>query len=182
MCMQKKIFMVAMVLVLVGALNWGVIGTTNINLVEKLSELIKIDISKFIYIAVGLSALYLMLQRDTYLPFLGDAVYPCGALKEKIPNDHTHEVLVKVPPNSNVVYWASEPENKELEIVSNPWDAYHKYGNSGVVKADEQGNAVLKFRDPKKYKVPGGRILNEHVHYRYCKSPGMLSRIYTVNI
>jgi uncharacterized membrane protein YuzA (DUF378 family) len=182
--MQKKIFMLAMVLVLVGALNWGIVGVSGVNLVEQLRELIKIDISKFIYIAVGLSALYLMLQRDTYLPFLGDAAYPCAALKEKIPNNHTHEVNVTVPPNSNVVYWASEPLNKDLEldIVSNPWEAYQKYGNSGVVKADNQGNAVLKFRNPSQYRIPSGKALNPHVHYRYCKTPGMLSRIYTVNI
>lgn len=180
--MQKKIYMVAMIIVLVGALNLGIAAVININLIKKLSETINIDIIRFFYIAVGLSALYLMFNRDTYLPFLGDAVYPCGTLNEKIPNDHTHEVTIKVPPNSNVVYWASEPENQELDIIPNPWDAYQKYENSGVVIADNQGNAVIKFRIPKQYKIPSGRLLKPHVHYRFCKSPGMLSKIYTVNL
>jgi uncharacterized membrane protein YuzA (DUF378 family) len=180
---EKKIYVILMFLVLAGALNFGIIGTSGINLIEKLDQLTnKIQISKIVYIIIGLAALFLITKRDVYLPFLGDAVYPCDSLQEHIPNDHTEKTKVKVPPYAVVVYWAAEPETETLAHESNPLMAYQKYQNSGVVKADKTGEAILKFRKPRSYVVPGGKKLKSHVHYRYCKYPGMLSQVYTKKV
>ena len=65
--------------------------------------------------------------------------------------------------------------------ISNPWDAYANFENSGVVRADASGNAVLQFRSPSSYKVGLlNNTLKRHVHYRVCKHPGMLSDVKTI--
>jgi uncharacterized membrane protein YuzA (DUF378 family) len=184
---EKKIYMILMFLVLIGGLNLGIVGICNFNVIEKLNQITnKFEISKIVYVVIGLSALFLITKRDVYLPFLGDTVYPCDSLKEHIPNNHTEKTKVKVPPYAVVVYWAAEPETETMVHESNPLVAYQKYENSGVVKADENGEAILKFRKPQEYTVPNMGIsskkLKPHVHYRYCKYPGMLSPVYTKKV
>lgn len=177
---SKWLHFVAILLVIVGALNWGLVGSLNFDLVQWLGSSVgSTTLSKVIYIIVGISALYIAFDRDTYLPFLGDSVYPCSGLADKVPDDATVSVSVKVPPGSKVVYWAAE-HSKELDIAPNPWAAYVGYNNSGVVTANADGTALLKVREPIGYKVHSGMTLKKHIHYRYCKFPGMLSRVETV--
>jgi len=119
--------------------------------------------------------------RDFYLPFLGLSVYPCGSLAQKIPSNADKSITVQVPPNVNVIYWASEPSNPEMQPISNPWDAYANYDNSGVVRSDANGMAILHVRSPSSYKVGlFNTTLKLHIHYRICQHPGMLSEIKTV--
>ncbi len=184
---EKKIYMILMFLVLAGALNLGIVGLCNFNLIKQLDKITdNFEISKIVYIVIGLASLFLITKRDVYLPFLGDTVYPCDSLKEHIPNNHTEKTKVKVPPYSVVVYWAAEPETETMVHESNPLVAYQKYENSGVVKADEKGEAILKFKKPQGYSVPSGFVsskeLKPHVHYRFCKYPGMLSPVYTKKV
>lgn len=179
--MQKLLHMIAVLLVIVGGLNWGLVGGFNIDLVKSVGSALNLPIlSTTIYILVGLSALCLSVKRDVYLPFLNEAVYPCATLSDRAPESATVKVPVRVMPRAKVVYWASEPNQDQP--VSNPWDAYTKYENSGVATADSNGIATLMVRDPASYKVPSGRVLSRHIHYRYCVGSGMLSRVETVNI
>jgi len=142
----------------------------------------KYKVLKFIFIlSIVASIIYNIFNRNFYLPFLGRSVYPCGALAEKIPRDADTTVIVHVKPNVNVIYWASEPFPKEEQPISNPWDAYANYDNSGVVRADANGNAILHFRSPSSYNVGMfNKTIKTHVHYRICKHPGMLSDIKTI--
>ena len=134
-----------------------------------------------IILAVVASIIYFLFDRNFYLPFLGWAVYPCGSLAEKVPKNADSNVTIQVPPNVNVIYWASEPSKKEDQPIADPWDAYANYDNSGVVKSDSNGNAILRFRSPSSYNVGlFNKTLKTHVHYRVCKHPGMLSDIKTV--
>ena len=123
-------------------------------------------------------------SRNFYLPFLGCTVFPCGSLAEKIPANSDTSVSVQVVPGANVVYWASEPTLQAQQPISNPWDAYALYDNSGVVRADADGNAILRFRSPSSYKVGYlyNRELPRHVHYRVCSNAGLMSPVMTVNI
>ena len=137
--------------------------------------------SLIIILIVVASIIYSLFDRNFYLPFLGWAVYPCGSLAEKVPLNADKAVSIKVPPNVNVIYWASEPSNPELQPIADPWEAYANYDNSGVVKADANGNAVLRVRSPSSYNVGlFDKTLKTHVHYRICKHPGMLSDVKTV--
>lgn len=176
--------MLPIVLVLAGALNWGLVGTMQFDLVQYLAQIIQIpQIATLVYIAVGLSAVYLASRRDTYLPFLGKSVFPCGPLTEKKPANADVSVTVQVEPNSNVVYWAAEPGQGAYE---NPWIAYDKYANSGVSRSDATGKAVLEFRSPGGYKVNKlgmfEKLLNPHVHYRVCSYNGMMGPVETVKV
>jgi hypothetical protein len=139
--------------------------------------------SIIIILIVVASITYSLFDRNFYLPFLGWAVYPCGSLAEKIPSNADTTVTVQVPPNVNVIYWASEPSNPEVQPIADPWDAYANYDNSGVVKADSTGKAELRIRSPSSYNVGlFNKTLKTHVHYRICKHPGMLSDIKTAFI
>ena len=140
-------------------------------------------ISFIVILSVVASLLYNMFDRNFYLPFLGWAVYPCGALAEKVPRNADTTVTVQVKPNVNVIYWASEPSSQEDQPINNPWDAYANYDNSGVVRADSTGKAVLSFRNPSTYQVGlMNKTLKQHVHYRECRHPGMLSEVKTIMI
>ena len=161
---------------LIGGINWGLFGLFKLDVVSFIPWS---PVSKMIYIIIGLSAIYLSLKRDVYLPFLGETVYPCDQLVNKIPDDATVAMTVRVPAGAKVVYWASE-HSKDLDVAENPWKAYLNYSNSGVTTADANGNAVLKVREPTAYRVPLKGKIEKHIHYRYCGSPGMLSEIHTV--
>jgi uncharacterized membrane protein YuzA (DUF378 family) len=182
---EKKIYMVLMFVVLFGALNLGIGGILNTNLFEKLDGVLNfsifenIKISRILYVTIGLASLYFITNRDVYLPFLGESVYPCDSLKEHTPKDATEVERIKVSPYALVVYWAAEPKLENKKNAKNPWIAYQNYENYGIVRADENGEAILKFRKPRGYKVPSGKTIKPHVHYRYCKYPGILSKIYT---
>ena len=135
-------------------------------------------------LTIAAAIIMFVCSRNFYLPFLGSTVYPCGSLAEKVPADADTSVSIRVKPGANVVYWASEPSDPRVQPISNPWDAYAMYDNSGVVRADQQGNATLRFRSPSSYKVGliMGRTLKRHVHYRVCDYAGMMSEVKTVYI
>lgn len=138
-------------------------------------------VGTILMLVLVVSILLVGFSRNFYLPFLGWAVYPCGTLAEKVPADADTSVVVKVPANVNVIYWASEPSAPEVQPISDPWDAYANYDNSGVVKADANGNAVIRVRKPSSYNVGVfNKTLKSHIHYRVCHQSGMLSEIKTV--
>lgn len=63
---MKIIDTIAFILIIIGAINWGLIGTFNFNLVEAIFVCVSI-MSKIIYILVGISGLWsikLIFNRD----------------------------------------------------------------------------------------------------------------------
>lgn len=60
---MKMLHMAAFTLVIIGALNWGLVGLLNYNLVQSL--LGGLGIEKLIYILVGVSAVYLALTHKS---------------------------------------------------------------------------------------------------------------------
>jgi uncharacterized membrane protein YuzA (DUF378 family) len=127
---QKMIFKVSIVLILVGAINWLLIGIFQTNLVEML--LGKGILSRGIYILVGVAALSIAFNRDTYLPFLGETVLPCSIIPERTPPGATKELQVPAPAGAKVLYWAAEPEMEGLKNIPDWHTAYAKYVNGGV--------------------------------------------------
>jgi uncharacterized membrane protein YuzA (DUF378 family) len=164
-------------LIIIGALNWGLVGTMKVNVVERL--LGKGAASRGIYILVGLAALVLAFNRDTYLPFLGESVFPCSVLTDQVPAGATRAVQVQVTPGAKVIYWASEPADGDGKMP-NFEGAYRQYLNAGVTTADDTGLAVLKVREPQAYTVPFRGQLDPHVHFRICGMSGFIGRIKTV--
>jgi uncharacterized membrane protein YuzA (DUF378 family) len=178
--MYQHIYMYfyAMILIIVGALNWGIIGAYGTNLIEKY---IPLNIVKIIYILVGVSAVYLLMDRNTYLPFLNDTVLPCYNLEEQVPPKFDTLATVKVPANTKVIYWAALPDDGKG--LKGPEEAYGDYSNSGITISSEQGEAVLRIQTPQPYKVNKfgffPKTLEPHVHYRFCRPNGMMSEVKT---
>jgi uncharacterized membrane protein YuzA (DUF378 family) len=169
-CSQKQWIMksahkVAMILVIIGAVNWGLVGGLKVNLVERLVG--RGLVSRLVYVAVGLAALSMMFYRDTYLPFLGESVFPCSLLSNQTPPGATREVIIQVRPGAKVLYWATEPTSGGSP--PSYIQAYGSYQNAGVTTADEAGRAILRIREPQPYTIPPfGRTLTPHIHYRVC--------------
>jgi uncharacterized membrane protein YuzA (DUF378 family) len=175
---KKKAYMVAMVLLIVGGINWFLVGALNVNVVQAI--LGKNFVSRGIFVLVGIAALVIAFDRDTYLPFLGETIMPCSAIQERTPPGATVSMQVQVEPNAKVLYWAAEPETERLESVNDWRKAYLSYENAGVVKADSSGIATLKVRKPQPYLVPWKGRLEPHIHFRICGERGFLSRVKTV--
>lgn len=161
------------ILILAGSLNWLAIGVTNTNIVQTIFR----SWSPLIYILVGVSGLYFMTKRDYFLPFLAKTHLPCSEMVEKIPENANIAVPVTVTPNSNVIFWAAD------EAADDPWTAYNKYTNAGLVRSDANGIAVLRVRQPQPYSVMNGiKTLRPHIHYRVCSTDGFASRVETVEL
>lgn len=176
--LQKMAFKVAMMIVLIGALNWGLIGAFRVNLVDRVFGKGAVA-AKVLYIVVGLCALAIAFNRDTYLPFLGESVFPCSVLADQVPPGATRSVQVAAEPGSKVVYWATEP-GEDRGVLSDWKIAYGKFMNAGVATTDTSGVATLKVREPQPYIVPFKGRLEPHVHFRVCGPTGFVGRIKTV--
>jgi uncharacterized membrane protein YuzA (DUF378 family) len=174
--LSKLAYKVAILLIVVGALNWLIVGVMNVNLLERL---VGPRISTVLYVLVGLSALYVMFDRDTYLPFLGPAHVPCSTLQNREPPGATKEVQIIIAPNTKVIYWAAEPSVDGLKGLNSWMDAYQKYDNAGVATSNANGVAILKVRNPQSYKVPFAGKLESHIHYRVCGESGFMGRVET---
>jgi len=66
-CMQKlsALDWVAVILVVIGGLNWGLIGLFGFNLVDTIFGVMGI-ISRIVYVVVGLASLYLIFSVSSW--------------------------------------------------------------------------------------------------------------------
>ncbi len=137
---------------------------------------------KVVSLIAGVTAVWLMFQRDTYLPFLGSAVLPSSVLvDDRVPEGANTELSIglNVADGTKVIYWGAEPSTS---IINNPWDAYEKYTNVGVATV-HKGSAVIKFKCPAEYKVMGAKKLKRHIHYRLCcTKQSMMGPVETVYV
>lgn len=85
------------------------------------------------YTLVGWAGIYLMFNRNTYLPFLGPAALPDSVLAPAAqvgPSLRTY-VLRDVPEEAHfVLYWATLPGEKKDSML----EAYGDFSNSGVAR------------------------------------------------
>ena len=176
---HRKGHVFAIAIVIIGAINWLLIGALGYNPISNIFGAKSIT-TRGIYILVGLSAVAIMFHRDTYLPFLGESVVPCSALPDQIPEGADTHVQVKVTPKSKVLYWAAEPATEGLKKIHDWRQAYIKFMNVGVVMSNEKGVATLYVRNPQPYTVPWMGRLEPHVHFRVCGESGMMGSIHTV--
>ncbi len=173
-------FYLAMALLIVNGLNALLVALTEVDVLQWVVG--KGVLGTLLYGLIGLSALLMMFDRDTYLPFLGPTVMPCGALQDREPPGATKEIQVTVGPHRKIIYWAAEPANENLKSVTSWQEAYQTYENAGVATSDGTGQATLRVRAPRSYQVPMGGVLEPHVHYRVCDEAGWMGRIYTVPV
>ena len=178
--LMTKVRMIVTALVIIGAINWGTTAL-GYNLVEMLSKFINtslktdLPIDKAIYILVGLCGISLASRRTTWLPFLGKSILPGNLVTKQTPSKANKKIKVRVRPNAKVAYWAATGKDKNEQDV---FDAYGDNSNSGVVIADEKGIAELPIMEGAGYKVPNGKRIPRHVHYRVIGN-SMMDRVRT---
>ena len=178
---KAKTYMIAMVLLVVGGLNWGVKSFMGKDLVTYVTGR-NVILANAIFAAVGVAALFIGLHRDSYLPFLGKSLIPCEVMKPHTPENADISTDVVVGPGTKVLYWAAEPANKDLHELNDWKKAYLAYRNAGVAIADSSGIATLKVRKPQPYTVPHKGALSPHIHYRKCMGNGLIGRVTTVGL
>jgi len=131
---------------------------------------------KSIAVITFVVSLFVVFQRKTYLPFLGETVFPT-VNHTAFPQKYYHFQHTIPQKNTPVVYWAS---------TNDKWGAdetpYGKYDNSGVVTSDDRGKITFSLHTlPHSYKV-FGRTKAPHIHYRVLVKPGIWSEIYTFTV
>lgn len=180
----KKIYLhfISMILVISGGIIWGSIGLIGKNPFAILNSKKYIPDNIF-YTLIGLSAGYLLINRDAFLPFLSHGIIPCSVLSVSEPMDWDTEVELPVSEGNMVIYWAADSKNK-FSSIPDVSQAY-SYNNSGVTMS--QGNyAIARIKYPTKYTVNRFGIKKEqipHIHYRYCKkNEPILSKVFSLNL
>jgi len=63
---MKALDVIALILVIVGGLNWGLVGVFDLNLVNKILGSVEL-IEKVVYIVVGVAAVYALLRLPCLL-------------------------------------------------------------------------------------------------------------------
>jgi uncharacterized membrane protein YuzA (DUF378 family) len=179
--LDKWIHLIAMALVLIGALNWGLVGAFGVDLVRTIAG--KGTVANVIYVAVGIAALLLAFRRDTYLPFLGETVLPCSLIPDRVPDNADTEVSIHgVTPGAKVMFWAAEPATEGLSRINDWRRAYLDFANAGVTTADAGGHATLRIRKPQPYSVPTKGRIEAHVHWRVCGDGGLIGPVMTTTV
>ncbi len=180
---KTKMYHVVLLLVLIGSLNWGTTAF-GYNFVEIIKNLLnnalgmQTYIDKIIYLLVALAGIKLAMNRDLWLPFLGESVLPGSLVPLKnVFGDTT--IAVKVKPNTRIAYWASLPqETNKIPLVH---EAYGDFKNAGVVLSNNDGIANLIVNKGTNYIVPTGREIQRHIHYRELDQVyGMMGALQTV--
>lgn len=132
---------------------------------------------------VLVAIVYVGSRRNTYLPFLGPTVIPQSLLKEAGRVAKTGEtqttLFVNVPDGTKVAYWAAK--QSEDVIFPDPYVAYEDYTNAGIALVKNK-QAVLVIDCPSSYKVPGGKTLKPHVHYRIMYPNGIMGSVQTLYV
>jgi len=180
---KTKMNHIVIIIVLIGSLNWGMtaLGYNLVDIIKNLlNNAFKMEtyIDKIIYFLVALAAIKLSMNRDLWLPFLGESVLPGSLVPlKKVVGDTIIEIKVK--PNTRVAYWASLPqETNKIPLVH---EAYGDFKNAGVVLSNNDGIALLIVNKGTNYIVPTGREIKRHVHYRELDQVyGMMGTLQTV--
>jgi uncharacterized membrane protein YuzA (DUF378 family) len=178
---KKQLFAFAMLFLVIGGINWGIMSVTGTNLVKYLTGKNTL-VANAIFLLVGLSALFIGFARDSYLPFLGPSVMPCSLLKVQTPEGADFEKRFLVKPGVKVLYWAAEPNNSDLQTITNWQHAYLAFRNAGVAVSDDDGYVKLRVRKPQPYTVPTKGEIHPHIHFRVCMNNGFIGPVETVSL
>ena len=171
--------MLARFFMMIGSLNY----LSNVLFNVGLQNFLPSTVMQLIIMTIGLSGLYVGFNRDYYLPFLGECAIPIKDISPFPKSEKTQIYkLTGLPPNAKVIYWGAQPSETP---VSNPFDAYGTYANSGSDITNGNGELEINLETPAEYSVRKygmEKRLRKHLHYRYelPQYKGMYSRISTI--
>lgn len=130
---------------------------------------------------------YLLMKKETFLPFLGISYLPNNLiLEDKFPQGANLDYVLDMKgyaDGSRVVYWAA---NKTDKIIDDPFEAYKDFHNVGVCKVIG-GKAHVRIYCPDRYKVGKfgmtNSLLDKHFHYRIVfNDTGLMSPVMTAKV
>jgi len=173
---EKYLYAASLMLLVFSGLNWGLVAIFKTDILMSLFGKPSL-VPRIFYILVAISAIYVGVSRDSYLPFLGETVVPSSLLVEKVPENADLKVRILAPKGKKILYWAAKPENNKNAAVKDWREAYGYFENAGVAIAGDDGSALLQVQRPQSYWVPPGRRLQPHVHYRICNDDGTMGAI-----
>lgn len=169
--------MIAMVLILVFTIcyTFYIITLSNSNTFFKL-----------ICVSVFIAAIYIAVNRNTYLPFLGQTVIPPAIFsQELVPSGANVSYVLNVPNVENgtyILYWGAQSSANKDIIQPNPKEAYGDYSNTGLIKVKDN-KAILYFNCPDKYNVFNNHTIQRHIHYRIITPENcMISQVHTAYV
>ena len=131
-----------------------------------------------IFAAAAIAAhVFLVFDRNSYLPFLGPTVAPIAALEPSFPANASLKIEIRPPPGTvRVLYWAAEID------APHPQPAYGDVvANSGLASV-HRGKAVLRIAPPGQYAVGWKGTLPRHVHWRAVFPSGILGEVMTTPV
>jgi len=140
----------------------------------------------FVIVIIG-CVIYLLLKKDTLLPFLGVTYLPNNLLSDdKFPHGANVEYVLDMKDyndDTRVIYWAA---NKTDKIIDDPFEAYKDFHNVGISSVSN-GKAIIRIYCPDKYNVKHFGVhtssLDKHFHYRIIfKDSGLMSPVMTTKI
>lgn len=180
-----RMHMLLMALVIIGSINWGT-HAFGYNIVDILSKEINklfnlsVPINKIIYLCVAVAGLFLAFNRSTWLPFLGNTVFPESLIPLSELKTSDTSIEIKTLPNVKIAYWAALNKGQNTNVKL----AYGNYENSGVVMSNLDGVAKLPIITGSGYTLPSGTQLPRHIHYRIIGNSdnySMMGEIETIN-
>jgi uncharacterized membrane protein YuzA (DUF378 family) len=177
---ELRLAFYARIILIIGGLNYLYMGIVSND--GFLSLNLSKNVINALYIIIGISALYLFMNRDYYLPFLGETVIPTIVPIDKNNKNIITTTIKNLPPKSSIIYWAAK-SNKDISLIEDPYTAYADYANSGISIANDNGEAKIEYECPVQYKVGMfKKELDRHIHYRYMNTefPGFLSPVKTL--
>ena len=188
--MINKLYLLSLSIVLFGGLNWFLIGSININILNtlftKITNKNSQSLSRISYLIIGICTLYLLIfhQRQMFLSFLNETVMPSSIFETQTPVFTNTKLVIDAPNAKKIIYWAANPVTKDHDNIDSWQQAYMGYSNAGVADVVND-KAELLFANPVRYKVKdifGKKLLDRHIHYRILYESGEISRIYTKKI
>ena len=173
---EKYLYAASLMLLVFSGLNWGLVAIFKTDILMSLFGKLSLA-PRIFYVFVAISAIYVGLSRDSYLPFLGETVVPSSLLVEKVPEKADLKVRILAAKGKKILYWAAKSENNKNAVLKDWREAYGHYENTGVAIAGDDGSALLQVQRPQSYWVPPGRKLEPHVHYRICSDDGTMGPV-----
>lgn len=160
------------ILVLFGGLTSLIRGISNSDVI---ASMVGKDISNFILILIGLSALFQIIQKQTFLPIEGPVVMPTDIFADhNIPSDFSDDPVMQItvdidPLASKIIYWSDDDSILE---------DYLSFVNTKNVVVDD----ISPFeKSSKKKELTLKRFESQDIYYRLIYKNGIIGRVITVN-
>jgi len=142
---------------------------------------LEFDISKVVKSKDSLKPTWL-LQHDYVSEFINN-----HGFKLKTPNKY--DVVMDIDlgikfASKKILYWAANEKETNIPTVVNAKQAYGNFKNSGVIKTNDKGKAIFKFKCPQLYKAkrsdqPKPITFFRHLHFVVENNGQWLPQIYT---